>query len=139
VNFFFRDGPVGATIDGVADEPRETKMATEGHIGTGAPTYWTSEMMRLERHVGPEAKPILVEAKNTGERNAKLWARTAPQHYIVQAQAQLYATGLDCCVLVAKLGASDIRMHVVERDDDFIAEMVAEAEKFLKEVEQWRS
>lgn len=134
-NLFFRDGVIGATIDAVVDDPAVDLDVDRGLIGTSAPSYWRNEARTLMYHVNPMAdKPILLEAKNTGERNVKAWACQAPENYCLQAQAQMLVTGLDCCVLVAKIGAADIRMHVVERDDGLMSRMVDAAEEFMKEV-----
>lgn len=132
-NGFYVRGPIGATTDAFipAGSLLEALEAHRGYIGTSAAAYWRRHVDILSSQ--DSSKPILVEMKNVGDRYKKEWA-TAPAYYEAQVQAQLYATGLDAGVLVAKLGAADIRAHVVLRDDFMLDEMVEKAQAFLKEM-----
>ena len=134
-------GPIGATTDAVIlpDALDGLLEASAGYVATSAATYWAkhhtllSRCIEVGRTLGRDL-PILVEMKNTGERNRKDWANKAPPYYEAQVQAQLFVTELDTAVLVAKVGSADIRAVVVEADTLMHDEMVSESEKFLKEV-----
>ena len=58
---------------------------------------------------------------------------------MAQLQAQMLVTELDVSVIVAKIGAYDIRHHVVERDEPFQLRMVEAAKRFMEEVDVARS
>ena len=132
-NGFYVNGPLGATTDAFipAGSLLESLEASKGYIGTSAATYWRRHVDILSSQ--DNSKPILVEMKNVNDRYRKEWAN-APAYYEAQVQAQLHATALDVGVIVAKLGAADIRAHVILRDDFMIEEMVNKAGEFLEEM-----
>jgi hypothetical protein len=64
----------------------------------------------------------LVEAKQSDWRahdaasnrdKRALWTEGVPDYYMWQVQTQLLVTGLDFALIFCRLGAADIRMHVV--------------------------
>lgn len=134
-NGFYVRGALGATTDAFipAGSLLEALDATKGYIGTSAATYWRKHVDILSSQ--DNSKPILVELKNVQDRYRKDWAKV-PGYYEAQVQAQLYATGLDVGVIVAKLGSADIRAHVVLRDEFMIEDMVIKAQQFLEEMNQ---
>ena len=139
-NAYFERGLVGSTIDGLID-PSSLPMllsASEGYVGTTAPTYWRAGIQQLQ-YLSMREEPVICECKVTSERNKSDWGKEVPKHYWAQLQAQMYVTDLDVAVIIAKVGAYDIRHLVVERDEEFQLRMVEEAEKFMKEVEDGRA
>ena len=137
--FFIRDG-IGATIDGLIDPDSFESLlpASEGYVGTTAPSYWRKTHEQLCYLLGRD-KPVICECKVTSERNKADWGKEVPAYYVAQLQAQMWATDLDVSVIVAKIGAYDIRHHVVERDEPFQLRMVEEAERFMEEIDVARS
>lgn len=139
-NAYFERDLVGSTIDGLIDPDSLHNLlaASEGYVGTTAPTYWRAGIQALQ-YLHGRGEPVICECKVTSDRNKADWGKEVPKHYWAQLQAQMYVTGLDVSVIVANIGGQDIRHHVVERDEAFQQRMVEEAEKFMKEVEYGRS
>ncbi len=132
-NAFFKKGLVGATVDGFGWFGGE-RLPTPAFELTTAPTYWKKGLDRLEEAGVRSGKPFLVEMKNTGEKNRTSWGKRPPEHYWAQVQAQLYCTGLDTAVLVAKLGSADMRHHVIQADTGFHKDMVSAIVDFWEDV-----
>lgn len=91
-----------------------------------------------DRLVGDDA---LVEFKcpNTTTHLSYLFDNKVPSEYFKQIQCQLWVTGRKWCDFVSydpRLPKRNQMLIIkVERDEEFIAEMKAEVEKFLAEVE----
>ena len=131
VNAFFAAGPVGSTIDGVILEPHS---GLEGvPLGTSAKTYWTKTMEALREACEGNEEPFLIEMKQTSEKYLKDWGKQPPDSYWAQLQLQLHLTGLRYGFLVARVGASDMRHHLVKRDDLWVEEAVEAAQEILNE------
>ncbi len=139
-NAFFSKGPIGSTIDGLIDPESLAGLlpASEGYVGTTAPTYWRKTIDELAYLIGRE-EPVICECKVTSERNKADWGKEFPKYYWAQLQSQMFVTGLDYAVIVAKIGAYDIRHHLVPADTEFQQRMVQEAERFMKEVSDARN
>lgn len=139
-NAYFERDVIGSTIDGLVDPGslEDLLPASEGYVGTTAPTYWRTGVNELQYLLGRE-DPLICEIKVTSERSKSDWGKEFPKHYWAQLQAQMYVTELDRAIIVAKVGAYDIRHHVVEADANFQSRMLEEATKFLTEVENGRS
>lgn len=76
----------------------------------------------------------LVEIKCVDARSAHRWGAEGsdevPPEYFCQVQWQHYVTGLPFTHVAALIGGNDLRIHQVDRDDELIADMVTEAERF---------
>ena len=129
-NEFWRWGVLGATIDGYIH-------ATWTKPGP----CWTTEYRDFGDSLCAKHKEAvgLIEMKNVSQFALKEWQKGCPEYYELQAQAQLAVTGLDYCVLVAKIGSADMLMHLVEADTLLHQEMIRVAEDFWKEVLDGRS
>jgi len=139
-NAYFERESIGSTIDGLVDPESLDGLlsASEGYVGTTAPSYWRAGVEKIQYLLGRE-EPVICEIKVTSERNKSEWGKEVPRHYWAQLQAQMYVTGLDTAIIVAKIGAYDVRHHVVEQDASFQSRMLEEAAEFLKEVENGRN
>lgn len=75
-----------------------------------------------------------VELKTVHPFKAREWGASAsdelPTHYTAQAMWGLGVTGRQRCIVAALFGAEELRTYTVERDDDVIAWLRAEAVKF---------
>ena len=105
--------------------------------------FWPSEEVKWlgvspDRLVGDDG---LVEFKcpNTTTHLQYLFDNKVPTEYYKQIQCQLWVTGRTWCDFVSydpRLPKRNQMLIIrVERDEEFIAEMKAEVEKFLAEVE----
>lgn len=72
----------------------------------------------------------VLECKNVGAFKAEEWRDGAPLHYIYQLQFYLSLTGLDFGYLAALIGGQKFVYHLVERDDELIAQMIDAATEF---------
>lgn len=79
-----------------------------------------------------KGKNEIVEVKTTEPRNAHEWDDDAPIPYLIQCQHNMYVDGADRCHLAVFITKSDIRKFIVDRDDEFIKDMV-EKEKYFWE------
>lgn len=131
---FFAKWPIGASLDGYGVRTSlELPWAEDNaSLVTSAPKRMLNELAHLEMSV-LEGGSFLVEMKQS-DLPRKKWGPTAPPHYWAQCQAQMYVTGIDVCLLVAKLGAAEMRLYTIESDADFMAEAVAKAKAFLEEM-----
>lgn len=119
---------LGATLDGFVwrtgdERPLETLPLTG--LSTG---WWRRFQDALEGVEGVG----LVEMKQTSRVGD--WSYKVPEYYWVQAQSEMFVTGLPWAVVVAKIGADDMRMHLVLADEDFVSNMVEQTRAFAVEV-----
>lgn len=119
----------GATIDGMCVFPEK---------GIKIP-YWNRQM--YSGHFPTRRAGLgLVEMKNVGEKNLELWSgMEPPKAYWWQVQAQLDVTGLPWAVLVAKIGAADMRAYFIEKDDFSCEHLRSEIQTFWQDVEKVKS
>lgn len=92
--------------------------------GTWYDDFW-AELYLFGEGVG------IIEMKQTSRVGE--WTKRVPEYYWAQVQMQLYVTGLRWAIICAKIGAADMRFHVVVPDEFFIEAMVDEAHKFAEE------
>lgn len=135
---FHARGPIGATLDGVGS-PYEACVA-EDCLAYKRPNTFSSagsrlkgETAHLQMLLEGGVDCFVVELKNSDLKKSE-WPRSPPEHYWCQVQAQLWATDLQVGLLAAKVGAADMRLYVIERDDTFLAEANYKASEFLEEV-----
>lgn len=136
---FYVQGSIGATLDGVG-----TCLKADGKmLGLERSSTFSSAYKRLEtelyalefRHaVGHQ---FVVELKNSDLPKSD-WGKQPPAHYWCQVQAQLWATGLDWGLLVAKVGAADMRIYVIEKDEIWLEEANERAEEFMADIRKER-
>ena len=75
----------------------------------------------------------ILECKTTGFRNGDAWRDTAPLAAQIQAQWQLYVSGLEHGALVCLIGGQRFVGYEFTRNERFIAHMASEAERFWVE------
>jgi putative phage-type endonuclease len=70
----------------------------------------------------------LLECKTTNDRAAKAIGDAGtddvPTEWLLQVQQQMACTGADVAHIAALIGGRDLRLYVVERDDDLIDEIL---------------
>ncbi len=97
----------GATIDGLTIFP-PTGIAQPKWMGRMLSGHWPRNISGLG----------ILEAKNCGEKHIEAWSgNTCPKHYWWQVQAQLDVTGLPWAILMAKIGAADMKAFFIEYDE----------------------
>lgn len=125
-----RNARVGSTLDGICRIPRTRR---EPDIGF-------AELCGNQSHVAGFFDDIAEYAGRVGVIELKQtdwlgdWKSGPPLYYLVQVQTQLYVTGLDFGLLVARVGASDMRAFVIEPDPFLFDEMDEAVTQFWKEV-----
>ena len=133
-NAFLRSNicPVLAcTIDGFALAPKGRKEVLDVAVKKG----WLPEFMdEVHKREGLG----LIEMKNTEVWSRKKWFPQPPDYYYIQVQHQLFVTGLDWALLVAKVGAGDMVGHVIDADKALHKMLKEDATAFWKEVEDAR-
>lgn len=117
---------LGATLDGLALFPER---------GIKVP-YWNRGM--YSGHFPLKAQGLgLIEMKNIGEKNLEDWSsKEPPKHYWWQVQAQLAVSGLPWSLLVAKIGAADMRAYFIPKDDFSCDHISDEVGSFWSEVNE---
>lgn len=122
---------LACTIDGFALAPRRRREVQEVAVKKG----WLPDFMdEVHRRSGLG----LIEMKNTEVWSRKKWLPQPPDFYYIQVQHQLFVTGLDWALLVAKVGAGDMVGHVVDADKAIQKMLKEDATAFWKEVEDAR-
>lgn len=77
----------------------------------------------------------LVQIKNANAFKAKDWDDGVPDYIEIQVQAEMAVTGRAWNSVAVLLGGCEFRSFDVERNDDFIAEMIEQAKWFWSLVE----
>lgn len=90
--------------------------------------------------VDPEKGNGVLEVKNMGFWSAREVRKDAgengiPDHYLLQLQWYLYVTGLQWGMFAALMEGSELRVEIVERDDELIRDLVRLADDFWACVE----
>lgn len=79
----------------------------------------------------------MLEIKTAGAHAKKTWGEEGtsdiPVHYVTQCQWYMGGTGKKICYVPVLFGGQELRIYVVPRDDEVIAMLKREAEKFWKE------
>lgn len=76
----------------------------------------------------------LVQIKNVGEYHASAWADGAPDAVHAQIQHELAVTGYSYAYAVALIGGNKLVHYRIERDDDYIAELIEHERVFWEHV-----
>lgn len=130
---FRSDEVLGASFDG--------RMWTSGEVALRQPAeLLTSSPKAMEKAIedirGWDPGVFYpVDIKNS-DRKKSDWAKL-PEYYWAQMQVQMEALGVDRSLLVAKVGAADLRLFPVKKDEVFITEARAKAEVFLEKVRHY--
>lgn len=119
---------LGATIDGFCWQGEFSPMETPP---IGARKHWELFLSDIDGLEGTG----LVEAKQTSRIKGEgySWTDAPPMYYLCQVQHQLLVTGLPWCIIFARIGASDMRMHLVKADKQFHADIIEECTEFAQE------
>lgn len=72
----------------------------------------------------------ILECKNVGAYSLDEWKIGPPLHYVTQLQFYLLLTGYQFGYLAALVGGQKFISHRVERDDEFIQQMIEAATEF---------
>lgn len=72
----------------------------------------------------------ILECKNVGAYSLEEWKNGAPLHYVTQLQFYLCLTGYKFGYLAALVGGQKFIAHRIERDDEFINQMIETAIEF---------
>lgn len=132
-NVFAERGSLGATIDGHIVGFECGQEPVEAEEVTSAPAYWTRTAKSIREALEASKDPLILEIKTTSEKNRSLWGRDIPRAYWWQVQSQMWCHHLTRTVVVAKLGAHDIRHHLVEYEQGLGETMEAAAAEMLEE------
>lgn len=91
------------------------------------------ELLLDGEHVNGEMKTVHpFAAKEWGEPGSD----DIPLHYAAQCMHGLMVTGKRLCIVAALIGADDLRIHQIERDDETIAAMRARELEFWRRVQE---
>ena len=80
-----------------------------------------------------EETPGIHEIKTTRARYASLWDNQMPPYVYAQIQHYMAVTGYQWGYVSVLIGKDDYRQYPIEKDDEFIAELIGEEEYFWKE------
>ena len=137
---FYSEAPFGATTDGYLE-------SVTGFVGSVGPAVCPSGDTRKWGRFRDGVAEILesggrlwTELKNVGQDQLKNWNQEGapPPYYWAQCQLQMHMLGLDTMALVAKVGAADIRGHLITYDELFMDDATDKAQEFLSELEEMR-
>jgi predicted phage-related endonuclease len=120
---------IGATLDGVCRVPSADGAWDFPHFCSddGHSEDLGAEMRKRAGEFG------VLEMKQTEFFGKKNWDNACPEYYALQCQTQMFVMGLDWCLIVAKIGCSDIRAYFVDADPLLHEEMVETVERFWAE------
>jgi len=76
-----------------------------------------------------------LECKTAGQHAAATWQTGVPQYYIVQAQHYMAVTGYPIWYIAVLVGGQKFYYYRVERDEDFIKELIRAEAEFWEMVE----
>ena len=121
---------IGASIDGFIHAPSAYSDALLGL------TSDEEQMSEFLDELGSQKGMGLLELKqsNGWKKNVEKWTEGVPEHYLLQVQTQMLVTGLDWTAVVARLGESDMRCHIVQADVYTQGIITATVKDFWKEV-----
>lgn len=128
-NAYYECGNLGATTDGFAAVPR---CAYRGDYPD------RKKVLALREDIASRSGLGVLELKNTEWRTVRGWGESYPPQYEYQVQAQMLCTGLTWGLLVAKVGASEMRWWLIDEDEDLQREIIALADSFVEDMNEWR-
>nr|WP_255272404.1 YqaJ viral recombinase family protein [Actinomadura madurae] len=109
-----------------------TRVAT---IGTLAHVDRDWMTVNLDRAVTGCEAPCLLECKNRSEYQAKEWAEEVPDGPALQAHWGMAVTGLTHAHVAVLIGGNKFRHFRIDRDEEFLDDLVALAGDFWATVE----
>ena len=71
-----------------------------------------------------------LECKVTNSFNKKEWIKTIPIHYKIQMNHYMAVTGASHCYVAVLIGNEELVIHKIERDEDYIEEIMKLEEMF---------
>lgn len=77
-----------------------------------------------------EGRRCVFEAKTASEFKKKEWEKGVPEEYMAQLQHYLAVTGFQKAYIAAIVGGNSFFHHVVERDDDYINDLIEKESAF---------
>lgn len=77
-----------------------------------------------------EGRPCVFEAKTASEFKKKEWEHGVPPEYAAQVQHYLAVTGYKKAYVASVAGGNSFFCHVVERDEDYINELIEKESAF---------
>lgn len=86
----------------------------------------------LDGVINQNGEPAIFEAKTASAYKEDVWKEEVPAEYVLQIQHYMCVTGAGRTYIAALVGGNHFYYHVIERDDDMIAKIVA-MEKFFWE------
>ena len=113
-------------------------VASEFMIKTGKKVRNINGMLRNDKYpfaianidravVGEKA---FLECKVTNSFNKKEWIKTIPIHYKIQMNHYMAVTGASHCYVAVLIGNEELVIHKIERDEDYIEEIMKLEEIF---------
>ena len=92
-------------------------------------------LANLDYSVVGDGTVQILECKTAGEYGAKLWKDGVPHYYQCQVQHQLAVTGKQTAEVAVLLCGQEFRVYRIERDDEFIAQLIRLEREFWSYVE----
>lgn len=127
---------IGAELEAwIADRFARVTGTTVATIGTLAHVERDWMTVNLDRAVTGCEAPCLLECKNRSEYQAKEWAEDVPDGPALQAHWGMAVTGLDHAHVAVLIGGNKFRHFRIDRDDEFLDDLVALAGEFWETVE----
>ena len=84
----------------------------------------------VDREIVDGKNKGILECKNVGAYSLEEWKTAPPLHYVTQLQFYLCLTGYKFGYLAALVGGQKFIAHRIERDDEFINQMIEAATEF---------
>ena len=82
----------------------------------------------------------IFEAKTASEYKRDIWEEGVPEEYVLQVQHYMSVTGAKRTYIAALVGGNHFVYHVVERDENLIAEIIQKEKEFYYRVRNlWRT
>lgn len=125
---------LGASLDGWSGP------GARGAVTDTAPRLWTvddfgREVRGLDAQGYLRELPLsLVEMKQTVSKNRSRWNKPSPPpYYWNQVQHQMLVSGYELGMLVCKVDAYELYVHVIEADPEYQARLEATCREFWEE------
>lgn len=131
---------LGCTLDGLGLMPNDLDQLLDSGLLPQSQENALVNMWELVSHGYPRGYGRLgiVEMKNKRAKFLSDWSGALPPEDMwIQAQIQLYVTGLEFGFLVAKIDSCDMRAHFIERDDFFCEDAAQKAAHFIQNMEAY--
>lgn len=127
---------------GLAQEPTILKLYEEetgrkvsrSQVFLVSPAY--PHLIATLDGVGQDGR--IVEFKTASEYSASDWEDGIPEHYMPQVQQQMLVAGEDVADVAVLIGQSNFLIHTVERDQEYIEDMLPLLAEFWNQVQERR-